>query len=355
MPAHDVKVKAIFERKHSGGGSGGGSGSSHKKEPSKSQTTDAKTEVTQKPDGSVITTTKNEDGSVTIKTETKEGVTSTTTVDKAGESKTEITIPDAQKQTVTLPIAPVVAGDKHTIHLDIQNRTDVVCHIPTEQQTPSMVVMVTKPDGTKEVLRKSVVHENGITFLANKDMTVEIIDNQKTFADVSGHWAKDAIDFVTSHELYYGTKQNLFSPNATMTRAMLVQVLHNLEHNPKVENTVVFSDIPSGVWFADAVQWAVANHVASGENATTFAPQKDITREDLAVILYRYAGSPHIDETVLTYQDAPQISPYAKDAIAWATKQGILYGTKDAKYNPKTPATRAEVASVLMRFLEQSI
>ena len=227
--------------------------------------------------------------------------------------------------------------------------------VPIENPSTSMVAVVTKADGTKQVMRKSVVRETGLTFLANGNLTIEIVDNHKTFTDVNSHWASNAIDFVSSHELYNGTSQNIFSPNATMTRAMLVQVLHNMEHNPKAENNQTFSDVKSTAWFADAVQWSVANGIVSGQDANTFAPQKNITREDLAVILHRYAGNPTPIGKELQFKDANQVSGYANDAINWAVENGILNGTSNGTLNPKSAATRAEVAAVLMCFLNKTM
>ncbi len=150
--------------------------------------------------------------------------------------KTEVKIPEkaiteTQENPVVLPILPVVVQKEtkntQTIQVDTGNAKDVMLSVPIENPSTSMVAVVTKPDGTKEVVRKSVVQETGLTFLANGNLTIEIVDNHKTFTDVDSHWASNAIDFVSSHELYNGTSQNTFSPNSTMTRAMLVQVLHN--------------------------------------------------------------------------------------------------------------------------------
>lgn len=177
------------------------------------------------------------------------------------------------------------------------------------------------------------------------------------FGDVAASsWYADAVNFVVSRELFNGTSANSFSPNKTMTRGMLVTVLHRLAGKPTIAENGKFTDVGKS-YYTDAVNWAVANGVVNGVNDRQFAPNAQISREQMATILYRYASKMKLDvseSNALTgYGDAAAVSGYAKKAMQWANAAKLVNGTNEMKLNPKGSATRAEVAAILMRFCEK--
>ena len=178
------------------------------------------------------------------------------------------------------------------------------------------------------------------------------------FTDVDiTQWYHEGIDYVLLTGLFKGTSATTFEPNAPMTRAMLVTVLHRLEGAPTATTENPFADVASGKWYTNAVVWASAKGIVKGYDAETFGPEDPITREQMAAILYRYAGCKDYDVSVgedtniLSYEDALNISEYAISAIQWACGSGIVQGDGE-KLDPQGNATRAQVAAMLMRFIE---
>ena len=179
------------------------------------------------------------------------------------------------------------------------------------------------------------------------------------FADVSvDAWYADAVQYVVDKGMMNGTSENSFSPDETTTRGMIVTMLHRLENEPAASASA-FNDVAAGSWYADAVAWAAAQGVVNGISDTAFAPDTAITREQMAAILYRYAQLKGYDVSVgentniLSYTDAASISEYAIPAMQWACGAGLITGDTATTLNPLGNATRAEVATILMRFLEQ--
>ncbi len=177
------------------------------------------------------------------------------------------------------------------------------------------------------------------------------------FTDVDGHWALDAIRYVYESNLFSGTTTTTFSPDATMTRAMLAQVLYRLAGSPAVTETAVFTDVATDSWCADAVAWASTNGIVAGYGDGRFGAQNTITREQMAAMLYRYAQSKGEGfqgqwAFRLEYTDAEELSDYAREAMCWCTMKGIITGKGENILDPKGDATRAQVAAILMRFSE---
>lgn len=180
---------------------------------------------------------------------------------------------------------------------------------------------------------------------------------QHPFTDVpQGHWAGDAVQYVYENNLMGGTDSTTFSPNATTTRGMIVTVLYRLTGEPASGTASQFTDVAAGAWYAKAVAWAASRDIVNGTSATTFSPNSPITREQLAVIFYRYAQDQGWDVSAWTdlglYQDAAQVSDYATQALAWAVGAGLITGTTDTTLSPRGSATRAQVAVILTRFCE---
>ena len=287
MPAENVTVTATYRYN---GGSGSGSGSSS---------------------GIVI---KDENGKVLGKADPDTGI-------------------------VELPIPPVPAASSsrqaEELEITIPKNTTVKVEIPVRNVTTGTVVAIVHADGTEEIVRTSIVTKNGVALELTSSATVKVYDNSKFFTDVpAANWASDAVAFASSRELFNGTGANTFSPNAPMTRQMLMTVLARLDGTDT-----------SGNAYAKGMEWAIRNGVSNGND-----PEGKITREQLATMLWRYAGSPSVSGRMTGFVDADQISGYAEDAMLWATKAGIIGGKGNGQLDPKGYATRAEVAAMLMRY-----
>lgn len=178
------------------------------------------------------------------------------------------------------------------------------------------------------------------------------------FDDVAAEaWYAPAVDYVKYGRLMYGTGSNLFQPDAQMTRAMLAQVLYELEGAPSVKGlSCPFTDV-GGSWYTDAVIWAYNAGVVAGVSATQFAPNEALTREQMVTMLFGYAGREETlsgsDGALAAYQDQASVSDWAREAMAWAVSSGVISGTSATTLAPQKIGTRAEVATVLMQFCEQ--
>ena len=177
------------------------------------------------------------------------------------------------------------------------------------------------------------------------------------FTDITGHWAADNILFAASRGLLSGTSDTTFSPDTGMTRGMFVTALGRLAGiNPDSYQTGKFTDVKADAYYAPYVNWAAQTGIVEGVTATTFAPDTNINREQMAVIMKNYAAKLGYDlpQTLkaVTFADNTQISSWAKDAVKSMQQAGILTGKNENKFDPKGTATRAEVATVLRRFVE---
>ena len=177
------------------------------------------------------------------------------------------------------------------------------------------------------------------------------------FTDITGHWAADNILFAASRGLLSGTSDTTFSPDTGMTRGMFMTALGRLAGiNPDSYQTGKFTDVKADAYYAPYVNWAAQTGIVEGVTATTFAPDTNINREQMAVIMKNYAAKLGYDlpQTLkaVTFADNTQISSWAKDAVKSMQQAGILAGKNENKFDPKGTATRAEVATVLRRFVE---
>ncbi|MBR4875422.1 MAG: S-layer homology domain-containing protein, partial [Clostridia bacterium] len=208
------------------------------------------------------------------------------------------------------------------------------------------------PDGTETILRDIVVGDQSVTITVPDGTKLKLIDNAKEFSDVSdGSWFKDAVDFASSHELFNGTSDTTFTPDDAMTRGMLAQVLHNLANNPDAGNEEGFTDVSGDQYYSEAAAWAAEQGIINGYGDGQFGAEDAVTREQLAVLLYRYAGQPEVgDDSALTNPDAEDTSTYAEPAMRWAVENGVMKGNEKGELKPNSDATRAQVASMLMRF-----
>lgn len=187
--------------------------------------------------------------------------------------------------------------------------------------------------------------------------TVEGADEWKNpFSDVAeGDWFYDAVKFVNESGLMNGMSDTTFAPNDTLTRAMFVTILYRADGEPEVGGTMSFTDVESGSWYEKAVIWAVNNGIVNGITETEFAPNAEITREQMATILYRYAAYKGYDVSVrgeTSYTDKADVSPFAGDAVTWAFSKAVMSGHEGGSFAPQENATRAQAAAVFMRFLQ---
>lgn len=306
------------------------------------------------PDGSTTTTTVNKTtGAVTETTKTASGVTGTTVTDKNGKvTEVKASIPatvaaQAAKsgETVRLPVEMPAAKsteDAPAVAVTVpKSAGSVKVEIPVERVASGTVAVIVKADGSEELVKTSVITGDGVALKLDGSATVKIIDNAKNFADTKGHWAEDAIDFVTAREMFAGTSATTFTPNANMTRAQLMTVLARFDG----EDTTGGS-----VWYEKGMEWAKRNGVSDGSN-----PNGNITREQLATMLWRYAGSPAVEGSLDRFSDAGKVTGYATNAMRWAVENGLIGGMGDGTLNPQGNTTRAQLAVILMRYCENVV
>ena len=189
------------------------------------------------------------------------------------------------------------------------------------------------------------------TFTQNQSGTLPFTDVK------TGDWFYEAVQYVYDKGMMTGVSADRFAPASTTTRGMIVTILYRLENEPAVSGGSAFTDVESGAWYADAVAWAAANDIVNGTSATTFAPNSPITREQMATMLYRFAQYKGMDAVTLQehltgYPDGDQVSDYAIPAMNWAVGQGLIAGMENGTLVPQGSATRAQVATILMRFCE---
>lgn len=283
------------------------------------------TKIETKSDGTVIETTTWRDGSTTVAETKPDG--SVSTVEKRADG-TEIKTAQPVSGEITASVSvPKSVG---------RTRVD----IPVSKPTGSMVAVIVHPDGTEEIVRGSIVTETGIALRAEGDVRLKIIDNAKRFNDMADHWAKDAVEFASSRELFNGVGNDAFGPDLSMTRGMVNTVLARLAG----------ADTTGGeTWYAKGTVWAVENGISDGT-----APEQPVTREQLAAMLYRYAGSPAVSGE-LSFDDTTVISIWAYDAVRWCVDNGILNGVGGNRMTPQDLARRGQVAAMLMRFLQATV
>lgn len=367
----DAKCIVDVTYKNTNSGSSGGSSSSSSSSngdkteintnPDGSTTTivtkpdGSKTETTKNPDGSqqviqtdkngtVTTTTtttngnkieviENTDGSSVTTIQNKNGSSSKTTVYTDGKIETEVTI---TSENTILPISAVSVTSNQSITVNMPNTSKV--EIPVENADINTVAVLVKADGTEEIIKTCLTTENGISVTLNSGDTIKIIDNSKQFADITKNfWGANAVNFVTSREIFNGTSEIDFSPNLQMNRAMIVTVLARLEG----------VDTSTGSnWYEVGQNWAIKNGISDGSNMN-----ENLTREQLAVMLYRYSGSPTVSGDMTNFTDNANISSWAIDAINWAVNTGLFSGMGDGNLNSQGEATRVQVATILYRFI----
>lgn len=298
-----------------GGNTGGNTGGSSSGSSSGGSSTT--TSTSRQPDGANVTT----------RTDATGAKTSTATYSNGAKVTADIPVTGPVTAVVTVP----ASADKVTVT------------VPT-RETPTLghIAVILHDDGTEEIVKTALPNEAGLAVTLEEDAIVQVVDNTRTFADVpADSWAKDAITFVTSREIFNGTGNDTFSPASNMSRAMVCTVLANLAGQ----------DTKGGAtWYEKSLAWAKENGISDGT-----VPHAIITREQLAAMLYRYAGSPEAAAPLPDrFRDGGAVSDWASQAVAWAVENDLLRGRSNESgldLAPKATATRAEVAAVLQRYV----
>ena len=201
---------------------------------------------------------------------------------------------------------------------------------------------------------KSCAQVSALLERAIKEMG-EITADKLPFTDVrTSDWFYDDIAFVYNEGLFAGRSDTTFSPNTAMTRAMLVAVLYRMEGKPGVTGTTAFTDVAAGAYYADAVTWAANNGIVYGMSDKTFSPKTNLTREQMAAMMRRYASFKKLDTSakadITTFVDASAVSAWATGDLQWAVASELLYGNNHNELQPTANATRAQAAAILQRF-----
>ena len=176
-------------------------------------------------------------------------------------------------------------------------------------------------------------------------------------APAKGNWAHEGIDFCIDKGYMNGTAANVFSPDVTVTRAQMVTILYRISGSPDVNFAGTFSDVSYGAWYSNAVEWAAANGVVLGIGEGKFDPEGKITREQIATILYRYSKADKVEGDLKAFPDGDTAGDFAIDGLVWAVSEGLITGVKNGDVTnlaPKDNATRAQIAAIIMRFLDGS-
>ena len=261
-----------------------------------------------------------------------------------------IDIPDFEGGTVTADPAAAKAG-----------ATVTLTATPDEGYA---VGTITVTDRFGDAVKVTENADGTYTFtMPNGQVTVKatFVETQEPapaepFPDVDENdWFYDEVVYVYENGLMNGVENNRFAPNTATNRAMLATILYRLAGEPAVSGDLPFTDVESGTWYTDAVLWAAQNGIVNGLGENTFAPMNTLTREQLVTMLYRYAEAEGYDVSAAAdlsgYPDAGKVQPYAQEAMSWAVAEGIVEGM-DGNLNPAGSATRAQIATILMRFCE---
>ncbi|MGG1515601.1 family 43 glycosylhydrolase [Paenibacillus oryzisoli] len=296
------------------------------------QTTGTVMEITVWPNGDRKVITKERNGTIT-EVVTKHNGSKRETVSKPDGSSRSITT-DTQGVKVETDTTSL-GGVTAAVHLP-EGVAQARVTIPFKNASVSTVAFAIRENGTKEVIG-TVVTEAGLSFTARGNKTVKLIDNKVVFQDVpSGHWAAEAIAFIASREWLLGTEQGIYAPDVSMSRAMLFTVLARV-HGIETEG--------GEYWYSKAKDWANASGISDGS-----APEADVTREQLITVLHRYADQPAAGNNVKSFADSGEVSLWANEAIAWGVSAGILIGKPGDLLEPGSVVSRAEAATMLARF-----
>ncbi len=232
--------------------------------------------------------------------------------------------------------------------------------IPTGVNSSSFVAYYINSDGSRTFVALSAPINGKLYFQAPADATYYFVDNRIAFKDTIDHWAATVINFMTARGLLKGVGDNQFAPNQAMTRGMLVTVLHRLAGEPAARAGGTFTDVDASAWYADAVAWGYENEIVMGMGSGIFAPNVELTRDQMCALIVRFIRLYEIDLPALggddlSFTDVGAIPDWAIEDIAYCQALGLIKGYPDGKFQPKGKATRAENSVVLMGLIETLI
>ena len=297
----------------------------------------------------------------------------TVTARGTGEATITVTTQDGNHTAAcTVTVRPDIPPANPNYRITVEaTQGGTVTADPTAAKAGTTVTLTPSPDAGYQVGTVAVTDRFGeavaVTEQADGTYTFTMPNGQVTvtvtfaetplpFTDVTeGDWFYDAVRYAYETGLMDGVGDSLFAPNSQTTRAQLVTILYRLAGQPAVSGDLPFTDVADGLWYTDAVLWAAQKGIVNGISETEFAPAGDLTREQLATILYRYAESMGYDVSAQAdlsgFPDAGDIQSYATQALSWAVAEGLLQGFEDDSLRPGGTATRAQIATILMRFL----
>lgn len=296
----------------------------------------------------------------------------------AGTAELEVTLEEAIGLTVE---QRAIVKDAPVYNISVESKGkkidqfdgEVTIYLPytlkAGQSSDGVVVYYVGDDGELIDMKAKYDPVKKVAYFTTTHLSVYIVDYKEAekldgpsarYVDVAQDaWYREAVDFALQKGLFVGTSDTTFEPNTAMSRAMLVTVLWRLEGEPAVSLTDIFKDVVKGAWYEKAVDWASANQIVSGYGDGVFGPDDNISREQMAAILYRYAELKNYDViatgSLTAFTDAGDISSWAVKEIKWAVAEGLISGMTESTLAPTGNATRAQVATILMRFVENVV
>jgi hypothetical protein len=302
-------------------------------------------------DGYVLATTNNGDGTTTYTVTAKTASTGGTS---SGVSTYAVSVANAEGGKVTASASKASKGTKVTLTVTAEDGKELDALTVTDASGKTLET-TKNADGTYTFTMPASKVAVTATFKDAETQEPEPAEEDcpaEKFTDVdTSKWYHEAVDYVLTKGVMEGNSDGTFTPNGTLTRAQLAQILYNAAGKPEATAENPFTDVPENQWYAKAVIWAAQAGVVEGYGDGKFGPNDKISRQDLAVMLWRYAGEPTATKTSLDFTDAAQASDYATAALLWASETGIVQGD-NGKLSPKGSATRAEAATMVMRYLE---
>jgi len=292
--------------------------------------------------------------------------------EQAEGSNVEITIDNVDKQKLT-PEQKSSVGEDEVYDISIMSKGKAISSFGGQEITISLPytlkegqikdkvsIWYLNDKGELEKIQCKYDEKTGLATFETNHLSYYIAgyDNSISFVDVNeDDWFYESVMYVVKKGMFTGTSETTFSPNSPMTRSMLVTVLHRLEEVPVSTAINQFTDVNDGDWYLEAVKWSSEKNIVMGITATEFEPQNNVTREQLAVMLYRYAKTNGLDISnkgnLEIFVDKQNINSWAYEAVAWAVKNGLITGKENNILDPSGNATRSEVAAILQRLNEK--
>lgn len=304
------------------------------------------------PASAVASLAKDTNASLTVDSPVADVTIPNSALSALGGTSGNVTVTAAKNGTDSVTVT-VQKGGQTVGALTGGMKVNVPVSATAAQAGSGLVAVLVDANGAQTVLPKSTLSGGEMKVLLDSgSATLKFVDNSKSFVDSDTHWASSAVDFVSSRNLFQGTSPTEFSPETPMNRAMLVTVLHRLESEPSA-SLYSFNDVPTDSYYAEATAWAVGMGITNGMDGA-FNGDGTITREMLATMLYRYVqgtnGGKGASGSYASMSDAGQVQDWADTAMRWAVGSGIITGD-NGSLRPGDPASRAEVATMLQRFV----